>query len=106
MTYSKQVLITVFAIFFSPSAFADAIDGDWCSITEAKQFRIEGPIITTPAGTTTTGNYSRHTFAYVVPDGDPSAGDAITMRQLNEEEVQVAVNEGESAIWRRCELIS
>jgi hypothetical protein len=106
VTYARQVLIMVFAIFFSPSAFADAIDGDWCSTSEAKQFRIEGPIITTPAGTPTAGDYTRHASVYVVPEGDPSEGDAIAIRLLNDDEVRVAVNEGEPEIWRRCKLIS
>lgn len=106
MNYTIRVLTMVSAILSPSFAFADAIDGDWCSTSDAKQFRIQGSIITTPAGTSTTGNYFRHAFVYVVPEGDPGAGDAIAMRLLNEEEVQVAVNEGKPAIWRRCELIS
>jgi hypothetical protein len=93
-------------IFISSSALADAIDGDWCSTTEAKQFSITGPNITTPAGTQTTGDYSRHAFAYIVPDGDPGAGEAIVMQLMNDEEVRVSVNGGAPKIWRRCELIS
>lgn len=87
-------------------ALADAIDGDWCFSAEGKHMTIEGPRITTPAGTKTIGNYSRHAFAYQVPDGDPGAGDAITMQLLNEEEVEVSVNGGTGRIWRRCELTS
>jgi hypothetical protein len=102
----KRILIAGVVIFSSSSALADAIDGDWCSTTEAKQFRITGPNITTPAGKQTTGNYSRHAFSYVVPDGDPDAGAAVAMQLLNEEEVQVSVDDGAAAIWRRCELTS
>jgi hypothetical protein len=93
-------------IVFASSAFADAIDGDWCSTTDVQQFSIAGSNITTPAGTQTTGDYSRHAFAYVVPDGDPGAGGAITMQLLNEEEVQVSVNGGAPKLWRRCKLTS
>lgn len=106
MTYAIRTLFAVFVIICSSTAFADAIDGDWCSTSDVKQFRIEGPNVTTPGGTPTTGNYSRHAFAYVVPDGEPGAGDAITMRLLNDDEVRVVVNEGEPKIWQRCELIS
>ena len=94
------------AMFCSSSAFADAIDGDWCSSSEARQFRIEGSIVTTPAGTQTAGSYSRHAFAYVVPAGDPGAGNAIAMQMLNDKAIQVAANGEEPTIWRRCELIS
>lgn len=87
-------------------ALADKIDGDWCSTTEAAHFSIAGPIIITPAGTQTTGDYRRHTFSYVVPPGDPGAGQAIAMRQLNEEEILVSVDGGEPVLWRRCEVIS
>jgi hypothetical protein len=103
---AKRILIAGVVIFSSSSALADAIDGDWCSTTEAKQFRIAGPNITTPAGNQTTGNYSRHAFSYVVPDGDPDAGAAVAMQLLNEEEVQVSVNSEAPEIWRRCELTS
>jgi hypothetical protein len=104
--FAKRILIAGFAIFISSPSFADAIDGDWCSTTEAKHFRIAGPRITTPAGTQTIGEYSRHAFFYVVPDGDPGAGAAIAMRLLNEQEVQVSVNSGAPIIWRRCDLTS
>jgi hypothetical protein len=87
-------------------ALADRIDGDWCSTTEAAHFSIAGSIIITPAGTQTTGDYRRHTFSYVVPPGDPGAGQAIAMRQLNEEEILVSIDGGEPVLWRRCEVIS
>ncbi len=87
-------------------ALADQIDGDWCSTTEAAHFSIAGSIIITPAGTQTTGDYRRHTFSYVVPPGDPGAGQAIAMRQLNEEEILVSIDGGEPVLWRRCEVIS
>ena len=103
---AKGILVAGVVIVSSSSAIADAIDGDWCSTTEPKQFSIAGPNITTPAGTQATGEYSRHAFAYVAPEGDPGAGEAITMVLMNEEEVQVSVNGGAPMIWRRCELIS
>ena len=103
---AKRILIAGVVIVSSSPALADAIDGDWCSTKKAKQFSINGPVIVTPAGTQTTGNYSRHAFSYVVPEGDPDAGEAIAMQLLNEEEVQVSEEGGAPEIWRRCELIS
>jgi hypothetical protein len=98
-------LAGLFTVLASP-ALADKIDGDWCSTTEAAHFSIAGDIIITPAGTQTTGDYRRHTFSYVVPPGDPGAGQAIAMRQLNEEEILVSIDGGEPVLWRRCEVIS
>ena len=102
----KWILISGFVIVCSSPALADAIDGDWCSTTQARQLRIDGPNITTPGGQQTTGDYSRHAFSYIVPEGEPGTGETMAMQQLNEEEVQVSVNSGAPEIWRRCELIS
>lgn len=71
---AKRAAIVLFLILAPSSALADAIDGEWCFPGDARQFRIDGGI-TAPAGTQTTGNYSRHAFSYVVPSGDPGAGD-------------------------------
>ena len=103
---AKRILIAGVVIISSSPALADAIDGDWCSTTEAKQLRIAGANITTPAGRQTTGDYSRHAFSYVVPEGDPGAGEAVALQLLNEEEVQISVNSGAPEVWRRCKLIS
>jgi len=104
--FVKGVLIAGACIFAASPALADAIDGDWCSTTEAAHFSIAGPLIVTPAGTQTTGDYTRHAFSYVVPEGDLGEGDMVVMRLLNEEEVLVAVDGGEPILWRRCEVIS
>jgi hypothetical protein len=101
---ARRAAIAALVILAPSMALADAIDGDWCSPTDGKQFSIAGANITTSAGTKTTGNYSRHAFSYVVPVGDPGAGDDVDMLLLNEEEVQVSVNGGAPEIWRRCHL--
>jgi hypothetical protein len=103
---ARAFLLSGVALFLSSPALADAIDGEWCSTTEVAHFSIAGPVIVTPAGTQTTGDYRRHTFSYVVPAGDPGAGQTIAMRQLNEEEILVAVDGGTPVLWRRCEVIS
>ena len=65
---------TVGAFFLSASgARADAIDGNWCA-ADGRTFSIEGPKILTPGGTATTGDYTRHSFAYVVPSGEVVPG--------------------------------
>lgn len=107
MTYHsipRLAVISGFLVLGVSPALADVIDGDWCSAPQVRHLSIAGPQITTPAGTRTTGNYSRHAFSYVVPEGDPGAGQAVMMRLLNEEEVQVIVEGGVPEIWRRCDL--
>ena len=65
--------IALAACTIGSSARADVIDGNWCG-PDGRVFTITGPRIVTPAGTATTGDYSRHSFAYVVPASDPGAG--------------------------------
>jgi hypothetical protein len=57
---------------------ADAIDGDWCS-TDGMRMSINGENITTPGGKHIQGNYSRHAFDYVVPDGENGSGDVVNI---------------------------
>jgi hypothetical protein len=84
----------------SQAARADVIDGAWC-LDSGRRISIDGPNIVTPAGTRTKGEYSRHYFQYVVPAGDPGAGETISMQLLNEETVRVHES-GADVIWHRC----
>ncbi len=86
------------------SALADQIDGDWCFPADGRNLHIQGDDIVTPDGTSTTGDYTRHAFRYVVPDGDPGAGDEINMRQLNDETMILLRPDGEEETWKRCDL--
>ena len=90
----------------SPSAHADAIDGQWC--LGPSHFAIDGPTILTPGGNRIQGNYSRHGFVYVVPTSEPGAGSEIDMVLLNEETVRLTRKGQASApeIWRRCKPTS
>lgn len=86
---------------------ADAIDGDWCFATQT--LNIQGPRIRTPGGTEMTGDYTRHTFNYVVPAQEPGAGTSIAMQLLSEETMtlaRVGGNEADRQLWKRCKPIS
>ncbi len=85
----------------SAPARADAIDGDWCA-ADGRTFSIRGPAITTPGGIETQGNYSRHHFSYVVPDGEANAGETVAMILLNENTVNVQEGSSQAEIWLRC----
>ena len=92
------------AIFgFSGHALADSIDGDWCR-TDGKRMSIRGPAIVTPGGQQTTGDYSRHSFSYVIPAGEAGAGATVSIQLLSEylaharEAADAPLQE-----WRRCQ---
>ncbi len=93
------------AMIFTSPAHADRIDGGWCS-EEGLRIEIEGPKITTSSKATITGNYGRHTFAYVAPSGDPDAGAEVFLEQLSEETMNTyRTVDGKTSgpeLWRRC----
>src|ERR1700738_1993314 len=64
-------------------SWADAIDGDWCK-ADGKRMKIRGPEIVTPGGNQTRGDYTRHSFSYVVPAGEPGAGEIVSIILRNE----------------------
>ncbi|HZT20183.1 MAG TPA: hypothetical protein VFA23_12325 [Dongiaceae bacterium] len=89
-------------------AMADVIDGDWC-FPDGRRFSIRGPAIVTPAGSRTTGNYSRHRFSYVVPGTEQDAGKTVDMRLMNENTVFLWLGvsgnatEAPPQVWHRCQ---
>ena len=98
----------------APLAQADAIDGEWCR--DNRHFMIQGPNITTYAGTRMTGDYDRHGFRYVAPANEPEAGTEIVMRLRGDDLLDLyrrtagapaqspPTAEGEA--WRRCRVTS
>jgi hypothetical protein len=88
---------------FACPAFADAIDGDWCR-TDGKRMTIRGTAIVTPGGQQTTGDYTRHSFSYVIPEGEAGAGATVSVQLLSEylaharHGIDAPVQE-----WRRCQ---
>jgi hypothetical protein len=102
-------LIAVAIGLFSGPARADAIDGSWCG-PKGGSLKIDGPKIRIPSGAEIAGDYDRHGFHYVGPNGDPEAGVEVFMRQQSEEQMQLrrvtAGVPGEAEIWRRCQVTS
>jgi hypothetical protein len=101
----------VLALLAHP-ARADVIDGDWCS-SDGKHFSIAGPEIVTPGGTRMKGDYTRHSFVYVIPEKEANAGQTVLMILLNEETValrrgadRAAAAQAKEQIWRRCAPIA
>lgn len=84
-------------------AFADAIDGDWCSTASRRNLSIDGPRLITPGGRTMQGDYTRHGFVYVAPAGEAEAGRRVELRLVNDR-VMLFRPEGAAAdeVWNRC----
>lgn len=87
-------------------AWADQIDGDWCH--EGKSLFINGPTIDIPSGKRITGNYTRHSFRYTGPEGDPEAGQDIRMVQQSDELMFLYRSTAPDDVehWRRCRVTS
>jgi hypothetical protein len=104
MTLSKMTILAALlltAISISP-AKADRIDGSWCRVL--KHLSIDGPNIVTPGGVKMTGEYDRHGFQYIVPNGEPDSGATITMTQMHDELMRLSssARPGEVEDWKRC----
>ncbi|MCP5083630.1 MAG: hypothetical protein GY948_18235 [Alphaproteobacteria bacterium] len=95
----------------STAAFADQIDGTWCS-PSGQSMTIDGSNVRTPGGKSITGRYSRHRFDYEIPDGEPQAGGRIIAEQLNDREIRVTIikqvqaEPGAHETWTRCDVVS
>jgi hypothetical protein len=85
------------------SALADAIDGDWCR-ADGRRMTIRGPAIVTPGGHQTTGDYTRHYFSYVIPQGEVGAGETVSIQLLGEYLAHARQGADSPAQeWRRCQ---
>ncbi len=100
----ERLALAVAIVGFAGAAQADAIDGDWCSPDELRALSIDGPRIFTPGKQSTEGNYSRHAFSYVVPDGESAAGQGVNLQLLNDNVVLISVGDGAPETWHRCDL--
>jgi hypothetical protein len=106
MIRSRLALAAAFGLATTVPAWADSIDGNWCD-SKGHTMSISGPTIVTPGGTRMEGRYSRHSFAYTVPERESQAGSAVNMLLMNETTIRLQVNGAEPGeIWHRCEQTS
>jgi hypothetical protein len=66
--------------------------------------KIRGPEIVTPGGNQTRGDYTRHSFSYVVPAGEAGVGENVSIILLSEY-LAHARQGSETApvqVWNRC----
>ncbi len=100
-------LATAMWLAFSGVALADVIDGDWCQ-ADGRHLQINGSMVTTPAGHTIQGGYSRHSFTYTVPASEQPSGATVIMRLVNETTVNLWMGtiSGDPEVWKRCTPIA
>jgi hypothetical protein len=84
-------------------ARADAIDGDWCK-ADGMRMKIRGPEIVTPGGKQTRGDYTRHSFVYVIPTGEAGAGETVSIILLSEylAHARQGAPDAPIQVWNRC----
>lgn len=90
-------------------AWADVIDGEWCTVDNTQHMVIDGPHIVTPGGHAIQGDYSRHRFSYLVPPGEPASGQTVFMVLVKPETVnsRTGTDAGAAAnapvlVWHHC----
>lgn len=91
------------AVLATTPVHADAIDGDWCK-ADGKRMKIRGPAITTPGGKEMRGDYTRHSFVYVVPAGEQGEGETVSIILLSEYLAHAREGAADAPIqvWNRC----
>lgn len=103
---SRTFITALFLVTASP-AFADSIDGSWCT-KDGKHLSINGPEITLPNDTKIQGDYRRHEFLYTTPVGDTDAGSKIYMRLFSEDAMNSYHIKDDQAVdpiaWERCAI--
>jgi hypothetical protein len=82
-------------------ARADVIDGDWCN-ADGKQMTIRGSEIVTPGGKQARGEYTRHSFVYVIPAGEAGETVSIILRSEVLAHARQGAPDAPFQEWRRC----
>jgi len=95
------IAVGLASLALAPPSRADAIDGHWCH-QDGSRFEINGPMIVTPRGTRTQGQYDRHYFTYVVPANEPASGVTIDMTLMGETMMRLKPANAPEETWRRC----
>ena len=95
------VVALALALLLPGWAAADEISGDWCS-PEGASIRIQGGRVISPGGVEVAGQYSRHRYEFVIPEGESGAGSAFVMEQLSEDSARVTIGQDPSEPWTRC----
>jgi hypothetical protein len=95
-------MLGAMAVLIATAAHADAIDGDWCR-SDGKRMSIRGPDMVTPGGKQIRGDYTRHSFDYVIPTGEAGAGDKVEIVLRSEYLAHARYGSDQNwQEWKRC----
>ena len=83
-------------------AFADSIDGEWCSST-GRRVVIEGSRLTSPKRVVFQGDYAKYSVRFTMPEGEPDAGSAVTMVFRRGLGVDVTIGANAPQLWQKCQ---
>ena len=101
--------VLAFCVLLPTAAFADKIDGMWCSEAGGR-VDIEGTKISLSGKAAFDGQYARHEFRYTVPAGEEHAGDQIYLKLRGEEDMTSFTIKDGNAVdlidWKRCKETS
>ncbi len=100
--YTGIVSACFLLVLATGAAYADSIDGDWCS-DNGRRISIAGPDVTVSKAVKMQGNYTRHGFSFTMPAPESDAGSAVEMQLQGETRVQIKIGSGAAQVWRRCQ---
>lgn len=98
---NRLPLPLVALLFAAPAARADAIDGNWCG-PGGRRITIEGSSGVYAGAHQLEGRYTRHSYAFAIPQGAPDAGALVEMMLQGETRTSVRIDNGPAEIWQRC----
>lgn len=96
-----SVALVVGALLPAAPAAADSLDGRWCTF-DGRHMAIDGPAVMMPGRGWTTGEYSRGALVYGVPGRQPGTRVQVSLSELDEENLEVAINGAPAEVWHRC----
>lgn len=98
----RRMTAALVLIVLAQPAWADSIDGEWCSPEGGKRLTIDGPTLRTPGGKTIQADYRKYSVTYTAPAGDWEAGQTIDLQFVRRVGVRVTVRGGAESIWKTC----
>ncbi len=114
-TAASKMKCLGFCLFFvsigGKPAFADGLDGTWCS-PNGQRISVDGPNVITPGGQQTTGAYSSKNFYFTLPAKEWNAGAVIWMELKSENTARVStVSKTQNGppphgLWQKCDITS
>ena len=103
----RRALVLVAAMFWTASAaVADVITGAWCPPGGGRVLVVKNFNDVTFRSKMVKANVDRHNVDFVIPDGEPDAGQQFKANQLNDEQIRVTIGKNAPEIWTPCKPIS